>query len=440
MKGQPTGHTIAFRAKHMMAGEVVLGYLEGWAGSGNNVCQLILTNQRLCVFRKGLMKEQLTAFDLSRLTSIDKAERSGSRFLKVCTSTDELTFGTTEPQDIWEVVLDRLEKIRADPAWTPPPIAPSEQVVVKPASAKLPAVMFGAPGKTPLALMIDRLASNHELDELFVSPVDQSAIGLNFRDSKLVLVSKTQERAYGFDQIVSVEALADDVTLSQTNRGSQLVGAAVGGALFGGVGLLLGGLTGSNRAAKRVKSLVLKLTLNDLNTPTHTVSFFATREKKGLPATSAAVTSPGAALDRIHAQLGLAMRQVRTVKASQEGVAAELEKIWELKEKGALTEAEFDMQKKRILIHEAPKIATEQRPDDIFSLTVSDWGLPDDRLRVVATMREMEPSLGPIEAARLYGKPSFSIARDLSLSEAARIKARLFSVGVIAELSNNAAG
>lgn len=80
-------------------------------------------------------------------------------------------------------------------------------------------------------------------------------------------------RVFGFQQLVAVEIEKDGATLEKTNRGSQIAGAAVGGALLGPVGLLIGGLSGSKRHEPTVKRLVLKLYTNDLHTPVCNVTF-----------------------------------------------------------------------------------------------------------------------------------------------------------------------
>lgn len=81
-------------------------------------------------------------------------------------------------------------------------------------------------------------------------------------------------RAYRFDQLVAVDVEHDGSSLEKTNRGSQAMGAAVGGVLLGPVGLLLGGLTGSKRKVALVKRLSLKIFTNDLEKPVTEVVFF----------------------------------------------------------------------------------------------------------------------------------------------------------------------
>lgn len=80
-------------------------------------------------------------------------------------------------------------------------------------------------------------------------------------------------RVFGFDELIAAEVERDGMTVEKTNRGSQLVGAAVGGALLGPAGLLLGGLTGSKRQESATNRLALKLTVNDLQSPVIDIAF-----------------------------------------------------------------------------------------------------------------------------------------------------------------------
>lgn len=82
-------------------------------------------------------------------------------------------------------------------------------------------------------------------------------------------------RTVGFTDIIGSEIHEDGETTSSANRGSQLSGALVGGALLGGVGAVIGGISGSRREKKTVRNLELRLTVNDINSPTHTVALLA---------------------------------------------------------------------------------------------------------------------------------------------------------------------
>jgi hypothetical protein len=71
----------------------------------------------------------------------------------------------------------------------------------------------------------------------------------------------------GFDELVSIEVVSNGRTITKTNRGSQVLGAAVGGLALGGVGAIIGGLSGSTRADEKTTSVVLRLITKDIDHP-----------------------------------------------------------------------------------------------------------------------------------------------------------------------------
>lgn len=100
------------------------------------------------------------------------------------------------------------------------------------------------------------------------------AIAIDPASNKFAIINRTQTKVFNFSDLVAVEVLRNGSSVTKTNRGSQVAGAAVGAVLLGPVGLLLGGLTGSKRNVEKVERLSLKIFTNDLISPTHEIVFF----------------------------------------------------------------------------------------------------------------------------------------------------------------------
>ena len=86
----------------------------------------------------------------------------------------------------------------------------------------------------------------------------------------------------GVNDIVSMDLIADESSISKVNRGSQAAGALVGGALLGGAGLIVGGLSGSQSHTSMCKNLKIKFIFNDLNNPKDEIFFLVSSGNKGV--------------------------------------------------------------------------------------------------------------------------------------------------------------
>ncbi|MCD8874706.1 hypothetical protein K2V74_10275 [Mammaliicoccus sciuri] len=92
-------------------------------------------------------------------------------------------------------------------------------------------------------------------------------IGMNtskhFRTADSYRHYKILTRTFNYKEIVSVEIIEDDVTVTKSNRASQLVGAGIGSALLGGTGAIIGGLSGKKTGTTEIKNITLRIVVND---------------------------------------------------------------------------------------------------------------------------------------------------------------------------------
>src|SRR5690625_1057278 len=76
-----------------------------------------------------------------------------------------------------------------------------------------------------------------------------------------------------FNDIVEVEVVVDEHSISKTSRGSQIGGMAVGGLLLGGLGAIIGGLSGSRKKVIKIQRMSLKLVVNSYKNPIIRIDF-----------------------------------------------------------------------------------------------------------------------------------------------------------------------
>lgn len=84
---------------------------------------------------------------------------------------------------------------------------------------------------------------------------------------------RTVHRLVPYASIISVEIYEDGSVISSTSRTSQVLGAAVGGVVFGAVGAIAGAVTGKRRETATVSQIDLRVVVADMAAPIHDVSF-----------------------------------------------------------------------------------------------------------------------------------------------------------------------
>lgn len=200
----------------------------------------------------------------------------------------------------------------------------------------------------------DAFNAKHAGWDIYIAPFGQSVIALNHDSRAIVLGTIQSHKQYPWSAIASVDVIRDGASITSTNRGSQLMGAAVGEVLLGPLGLLIGGVTGSKRTVTRVSQIALKIIVDDRHSPIHTIDFLRV-PGTGADPNNKLVKDAASRAEHVHALLVNAIRNSSlqatksTPQIPERSAGDRIDQLWKLKEAGALTQAEFDQQKAQIL-------------------------------------------------------------------------------------------
>lgn len=175
---------------------------------------------------------------------------------------------------------------------------------------------------------------------LAVSTVGMSSLAF-------AVANAIEDKIFRFDEVIDYELLEDDTQVTKGGLGA----AVAGGVLLGGIGAMVGGMTGKRKTKKSVDSLYLKLTLNDLEYPCVMVPFITktvkTKSSAYVDAYNKAQESISC-LNIILKKLEADQANASTTEASDDPVE-QVKKMKELLDMGVITEEEFETKKKEIL-------------------------------------------------------------------------------------------
>lgn len=175
-------------------------------------------------------------------------------------------------------------------------------------------------------------------------------------------------KIYTYKDILAVEILEDGVTVNETSRTSQLGGALIGGVLAGGVGAVIGGLSGKSSSSSEITSVDMKIIFNDTKNPYYIINLISKKHdnydspiKKG----SSVHKSLMEKVHHWHGILGYAIQKsdehsfnmketidlnkIKNTNTQKNSIVTQLKELNELRKDGILTEEEFEQQKIKIL-------------------------------------------------------------------------------------------
>lgn len=214
----------------------------------------------------------------------------------------------------------------------------------------------GAITDTPFRRFRSKLENEFPGTKVHVSHDDHSFLVVDFSNEQIIVglrkprgtilaQEKPYRSRYPFSAIVKAEVLRDGTQVASTNRGSQAIGAAVGAVAFGGIGAIIGGLSGSSTSVSGTKRLSIQITVDDSTKPIHEVTFYETKSKKGGKRGDMLFDQGAQQIVEFGAHIEAAIRQSDKVQS----LADQIGDLWKLKEVGALTQEEFDAQKARLM-------------------------------------------------------------------------------------------
>jgi hypothetical protein len=155
-------------------------------------------------------------------------------------------------------------------------------------------------------------------------------------------------KIYSFNDIMQSEIVVDGNTLVKTSTTSTVGRAILGGILSGGVGAVIGGVTGKKSHNEVVNNIDLKICVNDSVNPFYKVRFLDLECKKG----DVIYDDSYEKVETWHAMISIFIKEAEVkedVLKSESSNADELLKLKELLDSGLITKQEFNDQKKKIL-------------------------------------------------------------------------------------------
>ena len=195
----------------------------------------------------------------------------------------------------------------------------------------------------------------------FLTKVESGNIGMDQKGKKLIFtktdISTPVYKIFDFEDIYSCELLKDNSVVSKKSTVRTIGGAIIGEAIGGRGGMIVGGLSGGSHSRNITNLIELKIVVKDIESPTHKITFY----NSGGRSLKSQFNELSSEAEKWNARINLIIEQIDLEYASQkeeaettpndgnQSLADELAKLHELKQKGILTEEEFNAQKKKLL-------------------------------------------------------------------------------------------
>jgi hypothetical protein len=196
------------------------------------------------------------------------------------------------------------------------------------------------------------------------NPHVSQMISIDEKNKKIAFIDGEKYRVKNYRDILSSELLIDGDEVIKTSRTSQIGGALIGGALAGGVGAIIGGLSGEQTKESKVSRVDLLVTVNDTRNPSFVLNFFnKDNQETKIPHPKHLVKDEIGQAEELHRLISVLIHQadeadrVEEQKSKQEltkavvsSMADEIRKLADLKEEGLINDEEYEKQKIKLFL------------------------------------------------------------------------------------------
>ena len=186
---------------------------------------------------------------------------------------------------------------------------------------------------------------------IFKPILEDYIFAVDENNKKIAYVSACVNRVFNFDDIINFELLESGSTIFQKSAMRTIGGALVGDVLAGGVGAIIGGLSGGQYERRKVSSIVIKILLKDIQNPSVEIVIF---ENFKLPPYSDDPAMPFLYGDAstICDILSVIIDGEKNEKVSNNptsNIAEDIAKLHKLLQDGVITEEEFTKMKNKLI-------------------------------------------------------------------------------------------
>lgn len=159
-------------------------------------------------------------------------------------------------------------------------------------------------------------------------------------------------KVYNYSDIIEYELLQDGTSITKGGLGR----AVAGGLLFGGIGAIVGGVTGTRKTKELVNNMQIKITLNDISNPVIYIKLILSPTKTNSIVYKVAKQYAEQLLsvfsiiqNEVQSSNSQSKKQEESVNLNSLDITGEIKKYKELLDLEAITQEEYDKKKKELL-------------------------------------------------------------------------------------------